>query len=476
MIFPFLTRQHDINFLSTISRTNKKGNNVNTWIRYRITPQEIRKELREMNNIKSNNCIFSSYRLDKNYYSLYGIDYTKLELLPHNQLDPIEFEIDDICIHMFETGISFLELRYSIKNDKESSLLNLNYYLLELKADIELNFIRFVWNEELKKKEKTCSVMKVVDYIKAILCDFEHAYDLDLNLEIKSYSTKPTLFSYIFLDNPEEKMKQNLGMNMKASYKINNDSILKTMCFDNSTWYYSLNSAVNISTLVNDEITTNFFKTTFVDKISNLYFFLFLQSIHQRCFLQLCHYETRSYNFDLKTFDENKKLTDQLAGYSASFNKCWLKYFFDRPASIDHVNLFFVTLQNAFDITKQLAIVSADLEILTDYANKSYKLYSEYSLLASDKKKYRFDLITFLVASIISFVSVYDTFIKMIKNFGIELTITWHIILAVSFMIVCFIVPTVINFRFHIKKIKKTSKEMKYLEQQICNSRKMDLF
>ena len=81
-----------------------------------------------------------------------------------------------------------------------------------------------------------------------------------------------------------------------------------------------------------------------------------------------------------------------------------------------------------------------------------------------------------VVASIISFVSVYDTFIKMIKNFGIELTITWHIILAVSFMIVCFIVPTVINFRFHIKKIKKTSKEMKYLEQQICNSRKMDLF
>ena len=113
---------------------------------------------------------------------------------------------------------------------------------------------------------------------------------------------------------------------------------------------------------------------------------------------------------------------------------------------------------------------------MTQYTDRKYKLFDEHSKLISTKKKSRFDLITFLVATIISFVSIYDTFIKMIKNFGIELSVPAHIGLAIGFMVTCFIIPTVINFYFNIKKMKKTSDEIKHIETLICENQQERYF
>lgn len=120
--------------------------------------------------------------------------------------------------------------------------------------------------------------------------------------------------------------------------------------------------------------------------------------------------------------------------------------------------------------------VKSELDRLTEYTNMKYKLFDEHSKLLSSKRKSRFDLISFLVAAIISFVSIYDTFIKMIKNFGVELTIPVHIALAILFMVACFIVPTVINFYFNIKKMRKISKEIIHIESLICENQQEQYF
>ena len=120
--------------------------------------------------------------------------------------------------------------------------------------------------------------------------------------------------------------------------------------------------------------------------------------------------------------------------------------------------------------------VKSELERLTEYTDRKYKLFDEHSKLLSSKRKSRFDLISFLVAAIISFVSIYDAFIKMIKNFGVELKIPVHIALAILFMVVCFIVPTVINFYFNIKKMKKISKEIIHIESLICENQQDQYF
>ena len=476
MIFPFLTKKCPVDFLAGVHKTSKKGKDVQPWVAANLTPHEIRRELKELNLPGHPNKIMSSYKLDKNCYGLYGIDYDKVFIVPHNNLNEIEFSILDIVVHAFSTGVFFLELRYSICSQNESDALNMNYFLSELKADIELKIVRSAWNNEIKKKEESIETITVPNYFRQLLVDFDKVYDMDMNEELKSYSAKPVLYSYFLLEPGNQDLSKNLGLNMKESYKVSSNTIRQTKAFENSEWYYSLNSAVNISYVNDDKGTTDFFKTTFVDKIANLYLFLFLNALHQRFFLQLCQYKIKSFNYDATNFSEIKRLVDELSGYSSIINKSWLKFFFARPASIDHVNLFYTTVCETFDINKQMESAQTDLNRVTQYTDRKYKLFDEHSKLISTKKKSRFDLITFLVATIISFVSIYDTFIKMIKNFGIELSVPAHIGLAIGFMVTCFIIPTVINFYFNIKKMKKTSDEIKHIETLICENQQERYF
>lgn len=476
ILYPFLTRQWDINFLSAVTKLNKKNKVINPWMKYKLTPLEIRQELKELNIQDSVREAFSSFRLDKNYYSLYSIENDSMYLLPHNQLKKIKFAIKDICIHTFTTGITFLEINYSINSCNETDVLNLNYFLSELKADIEIEIIKSVWNKNTKHKEEIIEKIKVLDYIKRILSDYDKIKDIGMNSKLENYSTKPMLFSYYLLDNSNSNTEYHLGLNLKESYKVNNTSAFKSKRFENSTWYYSLNSTINVSYLINDPFTDIFFKTTFLDKLSNLYFFLFLNACHQKYFLQLCHYKTKIYNISLSTLDENKNLVDELSNYTANFNKAWLRYFFDAPTSIDHVNLFYSNVRESFNILKHAEIVTDDIAKLTEYASQKYKLFNEYNKLMSDKKKSQFDLITFLVASIISFVSIYDVFLKMIENFDVHFSLTIHIILAIVFMTICFIVPTVINFYFNMKRIKKINIEISHLKSLICEQQNLKLF
>ena len=468
MLFPFLAKGMEIDLLAGVVRKNKKGNDVHPWLNYRISPQEVRRELKELNGSCCGR-IFSSYRLDKNCYGLYSLDCSGAFMIPHNKLDNIAFSILDISVHSFETGIAFLELKYRINSDNEQDALNFNYYLSELKANIELCLLRSQWNEEKREKESVTEVITVTNLLKRLLDDFGGVTDIDFDGNMKSYSSKPVLFSYLLLDNPDEDIVKHLGLNMKSSYKINNDVLTQTKCFDNSTWMYSLNSTVNATLMTSDEITNDFFKTTFIDKVEKLYFYLFLQSLHQRFFLQMCHYKIRSYNFDLATLDENKKLIDALSGYSANFNKARLKYFFDSPSSIDHVNTFYAAMRDSLGIQDHVASITADLKVMMTYVDQKYKLFDEYSKLVSDKKQNRLDLIAFFVASIISFVSIYDTFLKMLSNFGVTLTPDIHILLAVIFMLVCFVIPTAINFYYNLKKIKRINKKISELDELICN-------
>lgn len=476
MIFPFLSKNVDIDYLGKIVRKNKKEKDVYPWGVYQIKPHEIRKELRELNCLGNNSKIFSSFRLDRNCYGLYSIDFSKLFIIPQNKLEEIPFSIVDVCVHSFASGISFLEIKYEVDSTNEQDVLNMNYYLSELKSDIELRFVRSCWNAADNRKEDRCDILTVPNLLKRILSDFDDITDIDSDSSMKSYSSKPILFSYFLLDNPEDEIVKHLGLNMKASYKINEDVLIQTKCFDNSVWLYSLNSTVNVSFLSQDEITNNFFKTTFIDKINNLYFFLFLQSLHQRFFLQLCHCKIKSYNFELMSLDENKKLIDELSGYSANFNKAWLKYFFDKPSSIDHVNVFYSTVRSSFGIQEHADLIVSDLNMMMEYVDKKYRLFDEHNKLVSNMKKSKVDLVTFLVASIISFVSIYDTFIKMLKNFGIELAVVTHIVWAIIFMIICFIVPTTINFYYSFKKIIKISKEIHRVEELICSNQTIGLF
>ena len=220
MIFPFLTEKHPLDFLERVCKVNRKGKDVHPWVMANLTPHEIRKELRELNLPENSNRVLVSYRLDKNCYGIYRLNYDRIFIVPHNNLDDIEFSILDIVVHSFSTGMSFLELRYAVKSQNECDALNMNYFLSELKADVMLKIVRSIWNEELKKKEEGSELITVSQFLRELLNDYERVYDMDMNDEFKSYSIKPILFSYFLLDSAEQELAKNLGLNMKETYKV----------------------------------------------------------------------------------------------------------------------------------------------------------------------------------------------------------------------------------------------------------------
>lgn len=134
----------------------------------------------------------------------------------------------------------------------------MNYFLSELKADVMLKIVRSTWNEELKKKEYGSELITVSQFLRALLIDYDKVYDMDINEDLKSFSFKPILFAYFLLDSMEQELAKNLGLNMKETYKVRANNICQTQAFDNSAWYYSLNSVVNVSSVCKDKGTSDF--------------------------------------------------------------------------------------------------------------------------------------------------------------------------------------------------------------------------
>lgn len=123
MIFPFLTEKLPLDYLANVCKVNRKGKDVHPWVLANLTPREIRKELRELNLPENPNRVLLSYRLDKNCYGIYGLNFDSIFIVPHNNLADIEFSLIDIVVHSFSTGVSFLELRYSVKSQNEVDAL-----------------------------------------------------------------------------------------------------------------------------------------------------------------------------------------------------------------------------------------------------------------------------------------------------------------------------------------------------------------
>lgn len=466
MLFYFICDKLSLNCLENIYDENRKGDKVKIWKEKRITANELRNDIIKSNDLTYPNHTFITYELDKNFYKHYNIFAKRYEIIPKNKKNPIEILFTHIYIHLFKTGICFLDLGYSVKSESSQDFLNCNYFMSEMKANVKIQLVNYTWDSENEKHNDILEEITTIDFIKRILVDFDKIYTLDYKEDLKYLYSKPILFSYLFLDKGKTEVKdfENISHNFKSSYKLNNEIITKSQYFENSIWYYSSSSVSNISYALDDKETNDFFKTTFKDKISNLYFLLFLHSFHQKVYLLLTSMRIRSYKFKCSSACELSLLSDEILVFKQNLEEIQMNVFFQYPSSIDHHNIFYDNMQKQFNIQGLSKMLNADLTNLEKYLANNTAILTKYKTAVGEIRKTIMDIILLLIASLVSFASLYDTFMKLLKNLKIELSLTANIIYAILFIVICLILPTIINISKNLKKIRSNKNELKRID------------
>lgn len=468
MLFYFITDDNIEKHLSTKSVINRKNEVVRIWKNDKDVSNELIFEVKHLMDKDENIHIMSSFVLDKNFYGEYGLNFNQSVLLPKNNLEEIGFSLNNVRIHCFQSNINFIELDYVVNSDDPKVINNFNYFMSEVKSNVvlKLSYKKLDENNEVYVETKELTVL---DFILSLIKDFGTLNDMDFKGELSYKSLKPLLVSYLFTENSTDvnEFESNLGHNYKESYNLNENHLRKTEYFNNSTWYYTVDSISNITYSTDNALTNTFFSETFTDKVNKLYFPLVLLAAHQKLYCLYVYHKLLEINIDFTTAEELKNKCDEFTAIKANFDKMSLYYFFDNPSFIEHVNVFYSNVVEAFGVETYKKAVYSKTNTLIEFSNQCSKLLANYKEKKESKRKIIYDIFAIITASVFSFASLYDTFLKFLKNINVSFGFTDNILIFSGFAVVCLIIPFIYNLANNMKKLKKSKAEIAETEKKI---------
>lgn len=466
ILFYFISELNIEKTISLKTINNRKNENVSIWKNNFDISNEVLYDLKRLFNYSESNHILSTFILDKNYYRVYGLNFINSYLLPKNNLNKIGFKLNDVKIHCYNSNINFLELDYEIDSNDINDINNFNYFLSEIKSNVKLELIykKYIQNSEVRLEKK---IITVLDFINNILSDFERINDMDYNNGLTYKSLKPLLFTYLLDDESNGEYEVNIGHNYKESYQLNEKYVKRTKYFNNSTWYYTSDSISNISHLTKNDVTNVFFQTTFKDKLNKLYFLLTLYAYHQKIYLLDTYHKLISFNLKYENaFDlENKR--NEIALLISNFKKMSLYYFLETPSFIEHVNLFYRNVYDTFSISSYKKMVEEKMELLRDFSTQCTTILVDYSNKKEAKRMIVYDIFAIFTASIVSFASLYDSFLKFLGNINVDLDAELNLIIFLIFVLLCLFIPLIYNLIKNIKKLRKGKKDIIEAEKKM---------
>lgn len=466
MLFYFITETKIEKQIISTSVFNRRKEKVLIWKEDKSGSPELLLEVRQLVSQNESSRIMSSFVLDKNFYNAYDLNFCSAVLLPNNSsAKEIGFVLNHVKIHCFQSCINFLEIDYTVDSDEPEVINNFNYFMSEVKENIivKLTYKRFGSDNKsiLYTKELT-----VLNWILNIVKDFGPLHDMDFNSEISYKSLKPLLISYLYSDKNFE-LESNLGYNYKKSYNLNKAYLRTTKYFNNSTWYYSTDCIANISHSTDNALTNSFFEKNFFAKIERLYLPLVLLAFHMKLFCLYTYHKLSMIDITFSDVTELKSKCDELTVEKASFDKMCLFYCFGSPSFIEHVNVFFFNVVEAFNVDSYKKMVSSKFDFLIDFSSECSKLLVGYDEKKEERRRVCYDIFAIFTASIVSFASLYDTFLKFLKNAEISFNPVENLLFFGLFSIICLFIPLVFNFKKNTKKLKKIKKDISEVGKRI---------
>jgi len=222
----------------------------------------------------------------------------KLYGLPHNFRHPMTlcvkqkqwtFSIKEVELYLFETQTGFLqyhvELHGGVNMDEQIEFV---YYLKKLmNYSHKISFEQRLSKENsmtqnVQLSEMSCSILRELDVITFFEGKTDHPVEAlvfsSARLGISKQESEDSIGEYLF----------HMRRNFKATYKasaaernINGNPDVLAL-FDNSYWGISLEGLGNLVTMTEDDVTNQFFSTTYFHHVENTYLYLYILTLHQK--------------------------------------------------------------------------------------------------------------------------------------------------------------------------------------------------
>ncbi len=332
---------------------------------------------------------------------------TALELSCRGRKEPIPCKLPHVRMALFDTGIGFLELTFSDLPDNVEDVVDLNYFLCEIKSgDNVLHYKRRLGKDE--EEDRSLTLLEMLQKLTASLGDVN---DFDTIPGLRYIDNKPLIFSYVLQDTMPEnfgKVMFNLRTNFKASYQMPHEEYDLVHAsntlhpFENVWWGTSLNATVCCAFLTDHATTNEFFETTFPSNLRQTYLQLFLLRQHQRYCMQRLQklyadagnnlLGTRSDN-TLEAYEHINALRENAIAFK-------LRCMFSDPTTVEHINCYDDYLCDNLHIPQTMKSFEDSIEQLSHAAAVLKEQLDRQEQVGRDAVAFRRERMIFMFTSL----------------------------------------------------------------------------
>ena len=437
-----------------------EGGSQSVWTAKSFSTNHLFAHVVDKQNVQSEQCIVTALSLNdaaRSQLGLPGANSTIQLCVRGNQSDKdISIKLKGVSLYLFETNVAFLEYDWEYSDVTAADYLNANYFLAELKS--KQNTLR------VKTGKDEFREFSLESTVAPILETFDGVYGFDKREQVSFYDLKPILFSTVLLDKRDEDFDEVLShgaFNFKQSYQT--DVAKPCSLFTNSHWCGSDTALVNVSYLVYDDKTNDFFQTQFINACRNNYFYLYLLVLNQKFTLLKRIAQVAKVNAKYSALDEERLKADaevvaKTIGKSQLYEtRCNFKC----PSSMNHINVFYDyarATQKADVFEKELQSKLKSLSEIQATYTKQLNLYKDY-------RHAKMMFWVFLITSLIGSVTMFNSSCKLIADLGgfsvwERLEFLWIPILLTLLFVVGIGIQVVIKL-LEMKKLKSQIKKEK---------------
>lgn len=459
--------------------TAGRNGDLSVFVAFSQQSEQLRGGLAELLSMDGGSAqICKCYKVNDAARSLFSLpkrasEPVKLHIRQDKADESHEIRITDLKIYLFESEVGFAEVEIECVGDELAEVMDCNYFIGELKS--EKNY--FTYKKATKTSKDSPEIVTETQFALGDLFGELLKYvgnAIGVGKSSEFLKSKALIFSYVLFDKEPRNIGEilfNLRENYKQSYKAPQaatDLSDRHVCqqFGNSYFGASYNGAVNVSYMVDDDKTNNFFADNFYSSLKNTYYSLFLNVLHQR-------YAIMKFIRDMGHLDqlendyEKMKYQLRIAKlYQAKIANLKFRDFFLMPSLIEHVNNYFNLLYKTFEIAELERSLNTDLSSIAAICETYVQRIKEREKTVATRKKAKIGIFVSLFGMLVGVMDLIDSYWSVLeKSLGWPVTFFSPQILLIIGLLLLPVVTVIVQISYEIADLRKKGKALRTEEE-----------
>ncbi|MCL2755491.1 MAG: hypothetical protein FWE45_00345 [Firmicutes bacterium] len=471
-IYPFKYHKPDTTCRIFEEIQSSKGNPIRIWDCFGIDGQDLHEEIANLYSFhETRERIADCFQLGIHNKCREAIGLPpkatdNITFTMRGRKDTVNISIPNVRVYLFESEVGFIEVECEYQTQNIEDYIDCNYFISEIKSEKNT----FTMQRRISATEKFVSTFTMEDLIKNVLYYVGDDIRFFDNVGKEFNEKKPIIYSYLLLDKKPTNLEQIIyyaRKNYKASYKPpasdfiieGNPQVYQT--FDNSYWGTSQYGTTNISFLVGDRQTDEFFHNNFVYKLNNSYFHLFLSVLHQKYATRLLTTKMSHLDKVVKDYEIMQQQACQAREYQAQSASLKFRAFFNVPSNIEHVNRYYDLVTHTFEIEKIYQSFNEDLNSIISLSDTYTAKSNEYQREKKELERKKIGVYVLLFGTIISAVTMLSSVWTVIEKIaGEPVRVGSPLMIIIFSALLLLITVAAANVFIRIHEIKEASYQL----------------